>query len=129
MVIGSMLAILANMFIGKTWADSKSDIVMGLVFIWVVLIILFRELAVTSMRLVVAGNGIKVDLAANMFGKLKTVSQMVGTVVIIIEPLIPFFCDNHILSYVCMAVMAISTIGSGIIYFKGYLPYIVASDD
>ena len=124
MVIGSMLAILANMFIGKTWADSKSDIVMGLVFIWVVLIILFRELAVTSMRLVVAGNGIKVDLAANMFGKLKTVSQMVGTVVIIIEPLIPFFCDNHILSYVCMAVMAISTIGSGIIYFKGYLPYI-----
>ena len=124
MVIGSMLAILANMFIGKTWADSKSDIVMGLVFIWVVLIILFRELAVTSMRLVVAGNGIKVDLAANMFGKLKTVSQMVGTVVIIIEPLIPFFCDNHILSYVCMAVMAFSTIGSGIIYFKGYLPYI-----
>jgi CDP-diacylglycerol--glycerol-3-phosphate 3-phosphatidyltransferase len=124
MVIGSMLSILANMFIGKTWADSKSDIVMGLVFIWVVLIILFRELAVTSMRLVVAGNGIKVDLAANMFGKLKTVSQMVGTVVIIIEPLIPFFCDNHILSYVCMAVMAISTIGSGIIYFKGYLPYI-----
>ena len=117
MVIGSMLAILAYMFM------SGKD-VLGSVFIWLVLIILFRELAVTSMRLVVAGNGVKVDLAANMFGKLKTVSQMVGTVVIIVEPIIPFFCDNNILSYVCMAVMAFSTVASGIIYFKGYLPYI-----
>ena len=124
MVLGSMLAILANMFLGKTWEANQNDIILGLVFIWVVLIILFRELAVTSMRLVVAGNGIKVDLAANMFGKLKTVSQMVGTVVIIVEPIIPFFCENHILSYACMAVMAFSTIVSGIIYFKGYLPYI-----
>ena len=124
MVLGSMLAILANMFLGKTWEANQNDIILGLVFIWVVLIILFRELAVTSMRLVVAGNGVKVDLAANMFGKLKTVSQMVGTVVIIVEPIIPFFCENHILSYACMAVMAFSTIVSGIIYFKGYLPYI-----
>ena len=117
MVIGSMLAILAKMFM-------MGDFTLGKIFIWLVLIILFRELAVTSMRLVVAGNGVKVDLAANLFGKLKTVSQMVGTVVIIVEPIIPFFKENHILSYVFIAVMAITTIGSGVNYFKAYLPHI-----
>ena len=117
MVIGSMLAILAYMYM-------TGEDLLGSIFIWLVLIILFRELAVTSMRLVVAGNGVKVDLAANIFGKLKTVSQMVGTVIIIVEPLIPFFCDNRILSYASMAIMAFTTVVSGIIYFKGYLPYI-----
>ena len=62
-----------------------------------------------------------------MMGKLKTVSQMVGTVLIIIEPLI-FEC-NHVMSYVCMAVMAFTTIVSGWNYLMGYLPYIVSSDD
>ena len=56
------------------------------------------------------------------FGKLKTVSQMVGTVLIILEPL--FLGDNHILSYVMMGIMAFTTIGSGIGYFKAYMPYI-----
>ena len=101
MVLGSMLAILA-------WMFQRGQFTQGLVFVWVVLIILFRELAVTSMRLVVAGKKVKVDLAANMMGKLKTVSQMVGTVLIIIEPLI-FEC-SHVMSYVCMAVMSFTTI-------------------
>ena len=117
MVIGSMLAILAYMFM-------EGEVLQGSVFIWLVLIILFRELAVTSLRLVVAGKGTKVDLAANIFGKLKTVSQMVGTVLIILEPLIPVVCQNHILSYAVMAVMAFTTLASGINYFVGYLPYI-----
>ena len=120
MVLGSMLAILAWMFL-------RGHLTQGLVFVWVVLVILFRELAVTSMRLVVAGKKVKVDLAANMMGKLKTVSQMVGTVLIIIEPLI-FEC-NHVMSYVCMAVMAFTTIVSGWNYLMGYLPYIVGSDE
>ena len=120
MVLGSMLAILAWMFL-------RGQLTQGLVFVWVVLVILFRELAVTSMRLVVAGKKVKVDLAANMMGKLKTVSQMVGTVLIIIEPLI-FEC-NHVMSYVCMAVMAFTTIVSGWNYLMGYLPYIVGSDE
>ena len=117
MVIGSMLAILAYMFM-------EGEVVEGSIFIWLVLIILFRELAVTSLRLVVAGKGTKVDLAANIFGKLKTVSQMVGTVLIILEPLIPVVSENHILAYVVMAIMAFTTIASGMNYFIGYLPYI-----
>ena len=120
MVLGSMLAILAWMFL-------RGQATQGLVFVWLVLIILFRELAVTSLRLVVAGKKVKVDLAANMMGKLKTVSQMVGTVLIIIEPLI--FENNHVMSYICMGIMAFTTVVSGWNYFMGYLPHIVSSDD
>ena len=122
MVLGSMLAILARMYL-------TGDTVIGNIFVWLVLIILFRELAVTSLRLVVAGQKAKVDLAANVMGKLKTVSQMVGTVVIIVEPAIPFFGENHILSYVFMAIMAVTTVVSGWNYLMAYLPYIVAKDE
>ena len=120
MVLGSMLAILA-------WMFERGQRTQGLIFVWLVLIILFRELGVTSLRLVVAGKKVKVDLAANMMGKLKTVSQMVGTVLIIIEPLI--FGNNHIMSYICMAVMAFTTIASGWNYFMGYLPHIVGENE
>lgn len=117
MVIGSSIAILAYLF-------SIGEALEGSIYLWLVLIILFRELAVTSMRLVVAGKGKKVDLAANMFGKLKTVSQMVGTVIILLEPLVfPFCRENHIIAYVAMAIMAITTLGSGINYFAAYIPY------
>ena len=117
MVLASMISILAWMFL-------RGETEQALIFVWLVLIILFRELGVTSLRLVVAGKKTKVDLAANIMGKLKTVSQMVGTVVIIIEPLI--FGENHIASYICMAIMAYTTIASGYNYLKGYLPYVIA---
>ena len=120
MVLGSMLAILAWMFI-------RGEMLQGKIFVWLVLVILFRELAVTSLRLVVAGKKAKVDLAANLMGKLKTVSQMVGTVLIILEPLVT--PESHIISYVCMAIMAFTTIVSGWNYFVGYLPYIVAEEN
>ena len=125
MVLGSMIAILAWMFL-------RGETLQGQIFVWLVLIILFRELAVTSLRLVVAGKKAKVDLAANMMGKLKTVSQMVGTVVIIVEPLVKTlfnFETYRIASYVCMVIMAITTVASGWNYFVGYLPYIVAEEE
>ncbi|MBQ8380768.1 MAG: CDP-diacylglycerol--glycerol-3-phosphate 3-phosphatidyltransferase [Clostridia bacterium] len=123
MVLGSMLAILV-------WVFLRGETLFGMILVWLVLIILFRELGVTSLRLVVAGKKKKVDLAANMMGKLKTVSQMVGTVVIIAEPLItPYFDTHRIASYVCMAIMAFTTIVSGWNYFVGYLPHIVATDE
>ena len=49
---------------------------------------------------------------------------MLGTVVIIIEPIIPYFNETHILSYVMMAVMTFTTLFSGLDYLKAYLPYI-----
>ena len=116
MVIASQIAILV-------WMLARGEQTLAFVFVWVVIIILFRELAVTSLRLVVAGKrGIVV--AASMFGKIKTVSQMVGTVIMLLEPLIPYFSENHILSYAVMAVMAFTTIASGIDYLKAYMPHI-----
>lgn len=116
MVLSSMIAILV-------WMILLGNTTLALVFVWVVLVILLRELGVTSLRLVVAGKS-GIVVAASMLGKIKTVSQMVGTVIIIVEPTIPFFCENHILSYVSMAIMAFTTLFSGIDYLKAYLPYI-----
>ena len=116
MVLSSMIALLV-------WMILLGNTILALVFVWVVLVILLRELGVTSLRLVVAGKS-GIVVAASMLGKIKTVSQMVGTVVIIVEPIIPFFCENHILSYVFMAVMAFTTLFSGIDYLKAYLPHI-----
>ena len=120
MVIGSQIAIMAYLFlIGE---ETEALIFMGLV-----LLILLRELGVTSLRLVVAGKS-GIVVAASMLGKIKTVSQMVGTVVIIIEPLflefIPVIYEYHILSYVAMGTMAFTTLFSGIDYLKAYLPHI-----
>lgn len=117
MIIGSQIAILAHLFMNGETTE-------GLVFVWVVLIILLRELGVTSLRLVVAGKS-GIVVAASMLGKIKTVSQMVGTLVIILEPLVfPFCKDNHIAAYVAMAIMCFTTLFSGIDYLKAYLPHI-----
>ena len=120
MVIGSQVAILTTMLLV---ADSAADTVWCIIFTFLVLVILLRELGVTSLRLVVAGKS-GIVVAASMLGKLKTVSQMVGTVIIILEPLIPTVCDNHVLSYICMAIMAFTTLFSGIDYLRAYMPYI-----
>ena len=125
MVLSSMISILA-------WMILRGNKTLALVFVWVVLIILLRELGVTSIRLVVAGKS-GIVVAASLLGKIKTVSQMVGTVLIILESALPmvfkhavtsYIADNHIISYFAMAVMAFTTIFSGIDYLKAYMPYI-----
>lgn len=117
MVLGSLISILALILI-------EGEITMGIVFTAVVLILLLRELGVTSLRLVVAGKS-GIVVAASMFGKLKTVSQMVGTIIILLEPVIfPFCKENHIAAYVCMGIMVITTVASGLDYMKAYMPYI-----
>ena len=120
MVIGSQIAILV-------WMMLNGETKLALFFVWVVLVILLRELGVTSLRLVVAGKS-GIVVAASLLGKIKTVSQMVGTVVILIEPIIPFFNENHILSYSFMIIMAFTTLFSGWDYLKAYLPHISTND-
>lgn len=117
MVIGSQIAILAHLFMSGETTE-------GLVFVWVVLLILLRELGVTSLRLVVAGKS-GIVVAASILGKIKTVSQIVGTLVIILEPLVlPFFAENHIAAYIAMGVMCFTTVFSGLDYLRAYLPHI-----
>ena len=116
MVIGSAIAILV-------WMMLLGEDTLALVFVWVVLVILLRELGVTSLRLVVAGKS-GIVVAASLLGKIKTVSQMAGTVIILMEPIIPYFAENHILSYVSMGIMAFTTLFSGLDYLKAYMPHL-----
>ena len=112
MVFGALIAILV------AYPEISS------VFVWVAMIVMLRELAITSLRLVIAGNSGKV-LAASWWGKVKTVTQTAAILLIILEPAIwqPAFCP-HIISYVAMALMAIATVGSGVDYMRAYIPLI-----
>ena len=95
-------------------------------FLWVAILIMFRELAVTSLRLVVSSaNGVVV--AANIWGKCKTVSQMLGILLIILEPLlIPGLFQEgiYLLSYIVSGIMVLTTLFSGIDYLRAYWPVI-----
>ena len=122
MVIGAMLMILY-----------KSDYAaIHPLFIWATVAVIFRELAVTGIRLLaVQGDG-KV-IAANILGKIKTVLQIVCICTVIIEPLlyaipglsVPAFMTTYMpLSLLTTAAMIVITVWSGINYLKGGAQYI-----
>ena len=115
LIIGSYLALLVR---------HHGDPVFVHFMFWCLFIIFFRELAVTSLRMIVAS---KVVIAADMMGKIKTVSQMVAVIVALLEPV---FChltkiDTHnIATNVIVGISALATLISGLNYFKAYWPYI-----
>ncbi len=122
MVIGAMLMILY-----------KSDYAaIHPLFIWATVAVIFRELAVTGIRLLaVQGDG-KV-IAANILGKIKTVLQIVCICTVIIEPLLyaipglslPAFITAYMpLSLITTTAMIVITVWSGINYLKGGAQYI-----
>jgi CDP-diacylglycerol--glycerol-3-phosphate 3-phosphatidyltransferase len=81
---------------------------------WVVLIVLARELIVTSIRLVAVGEGIV--LHASKWGKYKTATTMVTIVYYFF--LMPL--NNNIINAIGLALLILSvllTIGSGVDYF------------
>lgn len=100
-------------------------------FVVVASVVFFRELAVTSMRLLVVNSSGKV-IAASWLGKVKTVSQIICILTILLEPVIfvniPFFAEYHPLSYITMTVMTVMTLWSGIDYLRAYLPGIDSND-
>ncbi|MBR4117111.1 MAG: CDP-diacylglycerol--glycerol-3-phosphate 3-phosphatidyltransferase [Clostridia bacterium] len=98
----------------------------------IVFIVLFREFMVSSLRLVTAKSGLVV--AANIWGKLKTVSQMVGLVAALffytlvvdfglsqIQPV----CD--IIIMVLFWISAVLCVISGLIYLNECKDYINSS--
>ena len=96
------------------------------VFVWAAAIVIFRELAVTSIRLVAAGKSGLV-IAASWLGKVKTTTQMICIVVVLLEPVVfPWtpFREYHILSYFTIAAMTVMTLWSGIDYLKTYWVYL-----
>ena len=110
-----------------------------LLMIVALLVVVFRELAVTSMRLVVStGNNIVV--AANMLGKIKTVSQIVAIVTVFVEPIVQKLfvwivnaCGGSLvldridivpLSWATVAFSLVMTVWSGVNYLKAYWKYL-----
>ncbi|MBE6637882.1 MAG: CDP-diacylglycerol--glycerol-3-phosphate 3-phosphatidyltransferase [Ruminococcaceae bacterium] len=113
----------------------RNDKIFCLLMVIASFVVIFRELAVTSLRMV-ANNASGIVIAANWMGKVKTVSQIVFVMCVLLEPVvlgdflgyfIPFFrtiADMQVLSYASMAFMVLMTLWSGINYFKAYFPHI-----
>ena len=124
-----MTSLLCLCYMSATIANpfSENDRVYAALLVVAAAIVIFRELAITSMRLVAASTDGSV-IAAAYLGKLKTVTQMVFTTFAIVEP--AFYSldlaifNDHIISYVLMALMTVMTLWSGIDYMKGYWKYI-----
>lgn len=105
------------------------------VFIWALLLVVFRELAVTSIRLVAASSKEQVVIPANMLGKIKTVMQIVCICTAIIEPmlyqipvlgnLLPEWWITWVpLTYTTCVIMMIFTVWSGINYIVSSWKYL-----
>ena len=114
MVLGALLAIVY-----------RSETLRPFLF-WAAVVVIFRELAVTSIRLLVSRKS-TVDMAAHLSGKIKTVAQIVCIIAALIEPLFyEALCPDHwVMTYppvtlVMAAVMTVTTIYSGVSYICFY---------
>ncbi len=94
----------------------------GYCSIYIVFIVLTREFAVTSVRLAASAQGVVIP--ANIWGKLKTVSQMVSTILIMLlmalieAGLLDGSLPLSVISSVLLWITAVLAVISGIIYIK-----------
>ena len=100
-----------------------------------IILVLFREFSVTSIRLIAAENG-KV-VAANMWGKAKTVSQMIAIIVVLLNGWLLELSSmgvlklgagaENIIGIINLSLLWISgvlTVISGVIYIKDNFSFI-----
>ena len=121
MVIGTMFVILYKFENLRT------------LMIFALIVVVFRELAVTSMRLVVS-TGSNIVIAANNLGKIKTVSQIVAICAVFIEPVLQLGARKLLqadwrtdivpLTWISLAFMMFMTVWSGVNYIKAYWKYL-----
>ena len=93
----------------------------GLCSTWVLMIILTREFTVTSIRMIAAADGVVIP--ANYWGKVKTASQMVFTILIMLLCHFSFIVEKTPftvaqISSCLMWITAALTVISGAIYIK-----------
>lgn len=110
----------------------SSAILLGLMLIdmcsiWVVLIILTREFAISAIRISAASQGLVIP--ANIYGKVKTVMQMVFSIIVLILLSIQVFLAAEIPYFslivnIMMWILAFVTLFSGLIYIKDSLKVI-----
>ena len=121
MVIGAMFVILFRSL------SLYGDKIFANVFFWAFMIVIFRELAVTSIRLVVSGSS-GIVIAANMLGKIKTCTQIACVICCIAEPVIYELLGMETsllpVSLATAALMLIFTLWSGINYIVSYWKYL-----
>ena len=90
--------------------------------IWIIMIVLLREFTITSFRLVATTQGVVIP--ANIYGKMKTVSQMVFSLLIMILAELDYcgvLGENFPLtelSNVLLSITAVLCVISGIVYVK-----------
>lgn len=126
MVIAAMMSIIYR---------SADDKLLFNVFMPLLIVTVFRELAVASIRLVASTTG-GVVVPANMLGKIKTVSQIVCVLSALLEPVINNVIVNifqgmektvfsyYPLTLASAAVSLVFTVISGIVYIKTYWKYL-----
>ena len=117
LVIGAMLSLC-----------SAADGIYQKLLIIATIIVVFRELAVTSLRLLVSGAS-GVVIAANALGKIKTTTQIVFVMAALLEPILwgiiwKDIAGYNIITYTAMAVMSVMTLWSGVNYIMGYWKYL-----
>ena len=76
--------------------------------LWIVLVIIFRELLITGLRSIVAAEG--VVIAAETLGKWKTTTQMIALTIMILLP------TGGIVNNILMLIPLVLTIQSGVEY-------------
>ena len=122
LIVGAMIAITASPYFEE----------MSFWMAWATMIVFFRELAVTSIRLIANSSDGKV-ISANILGKIKTFSQCVCIMTILLEDAVitqrfsSMQCDQfppYLFSYITMIVMCLLTVYSGFVYIKSYWKYI-----
>jgi CDP-diacylglycerol--glycerol-3-phosphate 3-phosphatidyltransferase len=103
------------------------------------IIVVFRELAITAIRMVATSSS-GVVLAANMLGKIKTVTQIVAISTVLLEPVVQWITrliteavvghsvawryDILPLTWVSVAFSLVMTVWSGISYIRSYWKYL-----
>ena len=99
---------------------------MGLCSVWIVMLVLTREFAIASVRMIAASNGVVIP--ANIWGKVKTVTQMAFTILIMLLGEVYYILEKSniilfeklpdlaLVSNGLLWITAIFTIVSGIIY-------------
>ncbi len=126
LILGAMFAICFSDYIFDYAAVGFETVIsveiIKHLFFWTAIVVVFRELAVTSMRLVVAKSSGAV-IAASSLGKIKTVTQIVATCAVMLEPVILPFCQG-IITLISTVLMLAFTLISGINYIKTYWKFI-----
>lgn len=97
---------------------------------WIAFIVLFREFMVSSIRLVVVSSGGKV-IAANTWGKCKTVSQMLGIIFALFSYALiaDFGINNAVFVDICNIIISVLFWISAVLCIISGAIYLIESKD